>query len=188
MTKGRLLWVALVLLAGPIAACGGDDDASTPAADGGTGSSPDEVGGDDSDDEGSITDFGPSEPVIDPAAMPEQGDTRLLVEGETFDFAAADSAGSAYSCAVSEGSITVEYQLSPGLLSVQATHDGDRWQGQLTIAPPGTDRIYSSEVGLGGTFAVEGTLAAYKGDFTWRTNENPAALEDAGPGTLLISC
>lgn len=189
----RLL-AACLIVGLVLASCGSDDDeaspgglaggvdvddaADGPGGDGGGDASPDDGGGE------------LAAPEIDPAAMPPVGDVRFEIEGATHDFSAADAAqGPAYSCVVDPTSITVELQTQPGQLAAQAIRgDQTRWQGSITIAPPDTDRIYSTTPGADGIFAVDGSMAVYEGEFTWRTTTDPALREPAGVGTVRFSC
>lgn len=192
----RLLRVPIVVIVLAAAACGGSDDDAGDASSAPEGSeqvtSPDADAADESTDaadesEGS-KDATPGE--IDAASMPATGDAQFEVEGATYEFAAADAAqGPAYSCSVGPTQIVAELQLSPGALLVQVNNpDGEQWLGNITISPPGSDRIYFSEPGFNGTFVVDGTMAQYVGDFFWRTSDNPASNEDAGVGTVRLSC
>lgn len=175
---------SLVVALGAASGCGGDDTASTPEAAAVAGDA--EVPGGSEDDAAA---GGPGTPEIDPAAMPGAGDAQFVVEGATYEFGAADAAESAYSCTVSPDSVVVELQLRPGAMLVQANRtDGEPWQGSVTISPAGADRIYFSTPGFDGTFAVEGSMAVYEGNFSWRTSDDPARREDAGTGTVRMSC
>jgi hypothetical protein len=131
----------------------------------------------------------PAAPQVDATAMPGVGNAQFVVEGTAYDFAGADAAGGAAStCTVDPGVVTVELQTSPGALLVQAGFDGQRWQGSVTIRPPGVDRIYFSAPGFDGTFAVEETMAVYEGTFYWRTADDPAHRAEAGIGTVRMAC
>lgn len=180
----RLRWIPLVVVLGmAVAACGGDDVGlpTGTGPDGGSGVSTTEPG---------VMDFGaPTVPEIDPAAMPSPGDVQFEVEGTTHAFAAAEAIESAYSCSVDSGAVVVEVQLAPGALLLQASRaDGETWQGSVTISPRGSERIYFSSPGFDGTFAVEGTMAVYEGDFYWRTSDDPGSREEAGTGMVRVTC
>lgn len=185
--------VVMVLLG---AACGGSDDDADDASSAPAGTeqaaSPDGGAGSETTEPADES-VGPEDAPaggIDAASMPATGDAQFEVEGATYEFAAADAAqGPAYSCSVGPSEIVAEFQLSPGALLVQVNNpDGEQWLGNITISPPGSDRIYFSEPGFNGTFVVAGTMARYDGDFFWRTSDNPASNEEAGVGTVRLSC
>ena len=186
----RALALALALaVVGGVVACGDDDesaDEATPV------DADSEATGADVEAEPSdaAADTGASAPEIDPVDMPAVGGVQFVVEGSTYDFASADAAGGpAQSCSVGPSEIVVELQTQPGALVVQASVlDGEQWVGSVTISPPGTDRIYSSTPGPEGTFAVDGSMAVYEGAFFWRTSADPGLREDAGVGTVRMSC
>lgn len=164
----------------PTDAAGGSEDAVEGEGDGA--SDPADGGADGSE--------GLTPPPIDPASMPPTGDTRLEVEGLTFDFAAADAAqGPAYSCSVEDGAIRAELQVPGGTFLARGDQpDGATWFGSVTISHPDTERIYFSVPGTDGTFAVDGSVAVYEGEFFWRTSSDPTLQEPAGIGTVHISC
>lgn len=191
--KALKLLVLVVTLGMTLVACGGDDAspvASTVPSDSEDGGDSTESGDVDSSVADDASTGGGRTIVIDPASMPSPGDGQFEVEGTTHDFAAADAAGGpASSCSVDPAAIVVELQLSPGALLLQANSaDGENWQGMVTISPPGSDRIYFSTPGFEGTFAVQDTMTIYEGDFFWRTSDDPAAREEAGIGTVRVTC
>lgn len=192
----RLLRISTLVIVLAAAACGGSDDtgddASPESAASEQAESSDADAGSETTDAANGSDGPEDAPTgeIDVASMPATGDAQFVVEGATYDFAAADAAeGPAYSCVVGPTEIVAELQLSPGALLVQVNNpDGEKWLGNITISPAGSDRIYFSEPGFDGTFVVDGTMAQYDGDFFWRTSDNPASREDAGVGTVRLSC
>lgn len=183
MRRFCLLMVAISLGVATVGCS--DDDATSPSVeDNGDTITTDEVTTDSDDATGSL-----ARPQIDPALMPAPGDVQHEVEGATYDYAAADAATSAYSCSVSSTAIVVELQVSGGAMATQAnSSDGQSWQGTMTLSHPDTDRIYFSSPGIDGTFAVDGTMAVYEGAFHWRTSSDPGLNEDAGTGTVRITC
>jgi hypothetical protein len=194
MTRLRRISALVIVLAA--AGCGDGDDDGGEAIPGPGASeqatSPGADAGSETSEAADASDGAQATPSaeIDAASMPASGDAQFEVEGTAYDFVAGDAAeGPAHSCAVSPTQIVVEMQLSPGALLVQASNpDGDKWLGNITISPPGSDRIYFSEPGFNGTFAVVGTMAQYDGEFFWRTSDDPASSEEAGVGTVRLSC
>jgi hypothetical protein len=169
------------------AACGSDDETPAPAADEADASQ--EAGSDeatsatepatDSDSDSGELDA----PSIDPATMPASGNLQFVVDGSTYDFDI-----STYDCQVGPDIVFVGATDESDVF-ISATNSGDGgWAGQLQISEPDGDRIYGSLAGLEGTFAVDGTMAAYEGNFGWTTRANPGVSEDAGIGTVRIAC
>lgn len=192
----RLLGISTLVIVLVAAACGGSDDTGDDVSpDTGVSeqaeSSDADAGGETTEAvDGSDGSADSPSGEIDVASMPAVGDVQFEVEGATYDFLAANAAqGPAYSCVVEPAQIVVELQMSPGALLVQVNNpDGEKWLGNITISPADSDRIYFSEPGFDGTFVVDGTMAQYTGDFFWRTSADPASREDAGVGTVRLSC
>jgi hypothetical protein len=169
-----------------LVACGSDDDESP--------SPPAEEAGasvvDESDDDTTATEpaddsdaAAPGAPSIDPATMPAPGNLQFVVDGSTYDFDL-----SAYDCQVSSDVIFIGATDESDVF-VTATYSADGgWAGQLQIEEPDGDRVYGSLAGLEGTFAVDGTTAAYEGSFSWTTRADPGSVQDAGTGTVKIAC
>ena len=162
---------------------------------GGAGSSNEADGGEESQSQdsepseaGSDGDF--DTPDIDPSSMPPPGEARVEVDGETFVFRQADMLEGPFTCEIRDNGVTINFQSDRHDLLLQGavTPDGELI-ATTTVSPEESDNKYTAQnAGGAGAVAAEAPHLVFVADFSSYPKDDPASFNDAGTGTIRVTC
>lgn len=167
-----------------LAACGGGEDglsdADEVATTAGASAEPDAAG---DDDEDAASESGSSS-QIDPNDLPEPGEKRLEIDGETFVFTDRD-------CAVTDTSVGLSGVMGEEAervtLTVMGRLVGDTWATSIT-AEGASGVVIHGQGDAVETPVIDGSAVSIEADFVRSESGNFDDSEELGTGRLVANC